>query len=146
MAMLVLAACHCCVPCRLRLRFASRSAQFSRSAQYPFVAGWPPTALPSPTSDPLCPPGTLSWNFLKLLSVALHCLKVPPDIREMKEMENINSTNQHDQCQNYQRQGTHTFSSACQVQTRQLQRALQSMESNWPKKATRYSETYLEVI
>lgn len=47
---------------------------------------------------------------------------------------------------NYQRQGKHTFSSTCQVETRQLQTALQSMESNWPEKAMRYIETYLEVI
>ena len=126
--MLVLVPCHCCVPCRLGLSFASRSAQC------PFVAGCLSTALPSLTSDPLCPPGTLNWNCLQLLSVALHCLKVLSDICKMKEMENVNSTNQHDRCQNYQRQGKHTFSSTCQVETRQLQTALQSVESNWPEK------------
>lgn len=83
MAILVLVPCHCYVPRGLGLSFASRSAHC------PSVAGWPSTALPSLTSNPLCPSGTLKWNSLQLLSVPLHWLKVLSDICKMKEVENV---------------------------------------------------------
>lgn len=84
-----------------------------------------------PDLKPLSP---AEWTEVEF-PATLHCLKILSDICKMKEKKNLLDVRIT--------KGRESIPPAA-LAKRELQTALQSMESNWPEKAVRYTDTLLK--